>query len=135
MNRKPEIQIAKFADVSKNGDLKIHSGERPIDMKHSDGTAQELLLLWKFWADVIRFDAGKWVSNHTHPGDHILLTLKWEWFVEYDGVDHALKPWVAYMVPWSVDHAIKATSELILMSIANDHRPAWSEERLDVVEK
>jgi hypothetical protein len=135
MKNIPEIQIAKFADQWENGELIINSGERPIRMQHSDWTAQELLLLWEFGADVIRFEKGKGVWTHTHTGDHILLTLKWEWFVEYNWVDHALEPWVAYMVPGSVEHAIKATSELILMAIANNHRPAWSKERLDVVEK
>ncbi len=130
-----KIQIAEFAEMWENWELNITSGKRPIQMKHSDGTAQELLLLNKFWADLIRFDAGKGVWNHTHEGDHILLVLKGNWFVEYDWIDYELTPWIAYMVPGSVDHAIKATSELILIAIANDHRPADSEDRLDIVQK
>ncbi len=104
-------------------------------MAHSDGTARALLLYNKFGMDVIRFDAGKGVATHTHEWDHILLVLKGKGFVEYNGVDHDLHPGMAYMVPGSVPHAIKATSELVMLAIANDHRPAWSTERLDVVKK
>ncbi len=93
-------------------------------MANSDGTARALLLYKKFGLDVIRFGAGKGVATHTHEGDHILLVLKGEGFVEYNGVDHGLHPGMAYMVPGSVPHAIKATSELVMLAIANDHRPA-----------
>ena len=93
-------------------------------MASSDGTARALLLYKKFGLDIIRFGAGKGVSTHTHEGDHILLVLKGEGFVEYNGVDHNLQPGMAYMLPGSVPHAIKATSEIVMLAIANDHRPA-----------
>lgn len=93
-------------------------------MAHSDGTARALLLYKKFGMDVIRFDAGKGVATHTHEGDHILVVLKGDGFVEYNGVDHPLSAGTTYMVPGSVPHAIKATSELVMLAIANDHRPA-----------
>ena len=131
----PAIQIAEFAEVWENWELIVTSWMRETQMKHSDWTARALLLHKKFWADEIRFGAWEWVWTHTHEWDHILMVTKWTWFVEYDWVDYPLEPGSIYMVPWSVEHAIKATTELILIAIANDHRPAGSEERLDVVVK
>ena len=129
-----DLQTAEWADVEWES-LIPHAGELDIQMAHSEGTARPLLLYKKFWADLIRFDAWKGVDTHTHEWDHILVVLKWTGYVEYNWIDHDLKPGMAYMVPWSVPHAIKATSELVMMAIANDHRPAWSRERLDVVKK
>lgn len=129
------LQIWVWATTWNNWTLLPPTGELEIQMAHSDGTARALLLFKKFGLDIIRFDAGKGVATHTHEWDHILLVLKGEWFVEYNGIDHSLYPGMAYMVPGSVPHAIKATSELVMLAIANDHRPAWSTERLDVVQK
>lgn len=130
-----QLQRSTFADVNSDGELMPFKWEFGIQMMHSDWTAKPLLLLNNFWADLIRFAPGKGVGTHTHPWDHILLVMVWTGRVEYNWVDYELKPWVAYMVPGSVPHAIKAKDELVLMSIANEHRPAWSQERLDVVEK
>jgi mannose-6-phosphate isomerase-like protein (cupin superfamily) len=130
-----KLQTAHWATKNSDWNLVPPSGELETQMAHSDGTAKSLLVYKKFGMDIIRFDAEKWVATHTHIWDHILMVLKWEGFVEYDWIDYALEPGMSYMVPGSVPHAIKATSELVLIAIANDHRPAGSEERLDVVNK
>lgn len=124
------LQQAVWANIWVSGDIQPFSGEMDIQMMHSDGTARSLLLYKNFGADIIRFAPWKGVGTHTHEGDHILVVLVGNGWVEYNWIDYDLKPWIAYMVPWSVPHAIKANSELVLMAIANDHRPAGSEERL-----
>ena len=129
----PEIQISRWADMLDDETLSVPSGVRPIQMCSSDGTGSPLVKIDTFGADVIRFDAGKGVTNHTHEGAHILFVIKGRGFVEYDGVDHVLEPGVCYLVPSMVDHAIKATTELVLIAVGNDHRALDSEERLDLV--
>ena len=129
----PEIQISRWADLGNNGNLNVPTGPRPIQMCSSDGTGSPLVKIGTFGADVIRFDAGKGVTNHTHEGAHILFVIKGSGFVEYDGVDHALEPGVCYLVPSMVDHAIKATTELVLIAVGNDHRALDSEDRLELV--
>ncbi len=129
-----EFKQAKWADYTDN-QLRINKGVLPIQMKHSDGTGLPLVTYENFGADIVRFPAGKGVGTHTHIGAHILIVLNGEGFVEYEGVDHPLLPGIVYMIPGNIKHAIKATTELILIAVGNDHKPLESEERLQVVEK
>ncbi len=127
------IQIAKWANLEKNGLLSVESGVRPIQMKHSDGTGFPLLKDGAFGADIIRFEAGKGVANHTHMGAHILFVIKGTGFVDYEDVPQPLEPGLCYFVPSNVKHAIRATTELVLIAVGNDHQVLDSEKRLDVV--
>lgn len=129
------IQISRWAEVDINGNLSVPAGERPHKMHCSDGTGLPLLLHKKFGADVIRFGANEGVMNHTHEGDHILFVLKGTGFVEYNGVDHELEPGVCYMIPGYVDHAIKATTELVLIAVGNNHFPVDSTLRMTPLHK
>ena len=130
----PDIQIGHFAEHSTESGLVVQSGRRPIQMMNSDGTGTPLVCSGKFGADVIRFGPGEGVTNHTHVGEHILFVIKGTGFVEYEGVDYELKPGVCYLVASMADHAIKATEELVLIAVGNDHRPLGSYERMDLVE-
>lgn len=127
------IQIARWAGVGENGELLIPSGLRSIQMHSSDGSGDPLLKDGDFGADVIRFPAGKGVSNHTHVGAHILFVLSGKGYVEYNGEDNLLQPGVCYLVPSMVDHAIKAETELVLLVVGNDHRTLEDKARLDMV--
>jgi len=129
----PEIQISRWANIATDGTLDVPSGVRPIQMCSSDGTGAPLVKTGTFGADVIRFGPGKGVTNHTHEGAHILFVIKGSGFVEYEGVDHALEPGVCYLVPSMADHAIKATTELVLIAVGNDHRALDSQDRLELV--
>ena len=129
----PDIQVAEWADINEKGNIIVKSGVRPIQMCNSDGTGSSLLCYKNFGADVIRFDAGKGVKNHIHAGDHILFVIKGEGFVEYHGKDSPLYPGLCYLVPGNVDHAIKATTELILIAVGNNHRLLDSKERMELV--
>lgn len=132
---KDGLQIAKWADVLANGELSVKGGILPLQMCHSDGTGLPLLKDGNFGADIIRFAAGKGVMNHTHEGAHILIVIKGTGFVEYNSIDYDLEPGLCYLIPSNVDHAIKATTELMLIAVGNNHRPVDSTERLDVVQK
>lgn len=129
------LQIAKWADASADCNLMVKGGALPFQMHHSDGTGQPLLKDGKFGADIIRFAAGKGVMNHTHEGAHILIVIKGEGFVEYNGVDYDLEPGLCYLIPGNVDHAIKATTELMMIAVGNDHRPVDSSARLTIISK
>lgn len=121
-----DLQIARFD---------VPSGELPEQMAHSDGRGLRLLKLGPFGADLIRFAAGRGVREHTHPGDHILIVTGGTGWVDYDGVPYRLEPGVCYLVPGSVPHAIRAETELTLISVASDHRDVASEERLTIVQR
>ena len=102
----------------------------PISMKASDATAMALVKHGPFAADLIAFDPGGRVNTHTHPGAHILYVLDGEGTVEYADGDFPLEPGTIYLVPSNQPHAIQAKTRLRLLSIADDHKPADSTDRL-----
>jgi quercetin dioxygenase-like cupin family protein len=134
-----ELQQARWADFNEeNKTLASFDGKQPIQMSHSDGSALPLLvddsLPAKFGADVIRFEAGKGVGLHTHIGAHILLVTKGKGTLTYHTEKYPMFEGMIYLVPSNVPHAIDAEAELVLIAIGNDHQPADSESRLEVVQ-
>ena len=105
-------------------------GPLPVQMAKSDGRALALVKAGDFAADLIEFDAGRGVRDHVHAGNHILIVVSGLGWVDYDGEPHRLEPGVCYLVPGSTRHAIRADTHLRLLSIADDHRDAGSEDRL-----
>lgn len=101
-------------------------------MAHSDATGLPLLKSGPFGADLIRFPAGGKVDSHTHPGEHMLFVLGGEGRLVLGDAEVNLMPGICYHVPANISHAIFAATELTLISVANDHRPVESEERLSV---
>ncbi len=131
--KQEELQIARWAGVDNDGNIMVLGGAQAFQMQNSDGTGTPLVKLGEFGADVIRFEAGKGVQNHTHEGDHILIVIKGHGVVEYDGVEHGLESGVVYLIPGSVDHAIRAHTELLIIAVGNDHFPVDSVERMTPV--
>lgn len=109
-----------------------HQNDFPHAMHGSGGTGQPLVKLGTFAADLIRFQPGRSITEHTHPGDHVLICFGGTGTLVFDGERHPLKEGTIYMVPGSTPHAILTTEQdetLTLMSIANEHYDVDSEER------
>ncbi len=132
-----QFQQAKWAEIYKDQILSLE-GEQPIQMRHSDGTALPLVIDQstqnRFGADIVRFGAGKGVGLHTHIGAHILIVTKGNGTLVYEDDRYPMFPGMIYLVPSNVPHAIEAISELVLIAVGNDHRPADSYERLEIVQ-
>ncbi|MEI8103672.1 MAG: cupin domain-containing protein [Candidatus Moraniibacteriota bacterium] len=132
------LKQARWADFNETT-LHIASfeGQQPIQMKHSDGTALPLLVddskSNKFGADIIRFAPGKGVSLHKHIGAHILMVTKGTGTLVYGDERHPMFAGMIYLVPSNIPHAIEAITELVLVAIGNDHKPANSEDRLSLI--
>lgn len=126
----PKLQTALWAQQDDEGRLQITGQPRDIQMCNSDGTGNPLFAYKGFGADVIRFAAGKGVQNHTHDGDHILFVILGDGIVEYNGVENPLYPGLSYLIPGSVDHAIRAHTDLVLIAVGNQHQPLDSEARM-----
>jgi quercetin dioxygenase-like cupin family protein len=109
-----------------------------FQMVNSDATGHPLLKLGAFGADLIRFEPGKKVGPHTHPGSHILVCLCGRGLVWYNGEELELEPGVCYLIPEFAPHAVYAHPEsvesLVLMAIGNDHRIVDSKDRLDITD-
>lgn len=130
-----KIQTAKWAVYEGDERILVDDEERSIKMCNSDGTGEPLLALNGFGADIIRFAAGEGVMNHTHAGDHILFVIRGTGVVEYDGIEYELYPGLSYLVPGNVDHAIRATQNLVLIAVGNMHRSLDSNERMQPTHK
>ena len=130
------FRSAKWANYNPITDtLTSFSGKFPLSMANSDGTALPLVLNEnsKFGADLIRFAPNTGVGLHTHEGDHILIVTKGTGVVVYKDERHKLHPGMMYIIPGMVPHAIEAQSELVLIAIANNHRPADASSRLNLI--
>ena len=126
---------ATFATLDAGGRLAPSAGRvLPFEMHNSDGTGQPLVKHGKFGADLVRFKAGEGVGEHVHEGSHILFCLDGKGFVDYGPQPHRLSPGVCYLVPGLQPHAIRATTDLLLIAVGDDHRPVDSPERLDMVD-
>ena len=132
------LKFTKWANVDpENGLLISLEGQQPLQMHESDGTALSLVLddttAKKFGADVVRFAPGTGVRLHKHVGAHVLMVTKGTGILTYENEKYEMFPGMIYLVPSNVPHAISATTELVLVAVGNDHRPADSAERLDII--
>jgi quercetin dioxygenase-like cupin family protein len=127
-----KLQSARW-DVPANSNEPL-----PFQMVASDATGFPLVKLGAFGADLTRFAPGKQVGPHTHPGDHILICVRGDGVLWYDGEEHRIDPGFIYLVPGNVPHAVyarpDATEPLVLFAIGNDHQIVDSPARLEVVD-
>ena len=110
------------------------AGVLEIKMVDSDATAKPLLKHGCFGADIIRFPPNGKIADHIHPGSHMLFVLSGFGWVDYEGVPTRLKPGVCYLIPAGIRHGIRATTELTLLAVGDDHREAGAAERLTLCE-
>mgnify|MGYP003335621286 CR=1 FL=1 len=88
-----------------------------------------------FAADMLRFNADQKTSLHTHPGNHILFVVEGDGWLVFDDDRHDLTKGTCYFVPGSTPHQVIAGSNgMFLLSIADNHRPVDSPERLEILE-
>ena len=106
-------------------------------MHHSDGTARPLVIDSSqengFGADIIRFAAGEGVGLHKHLGAHILMVTRGRGTLTYNKEKYEMFEGMVYIIPSNVPHAIAAETEMVLVAVGNDHQPADSEARLEIV--
>lgn len=109
-------------------------GPFTIDMHQSDATATALLKRGDFGADIIHFEPGGCVEEHTHPGDHILFCIEGSGVVSFYGNRHVIKKGQCYLIPGEAPHAVYADADdsMTLLVVGNQHISADSPERLNM---
>ena len=133
------LSVAEFATVSPEGYLVPKRGPFPVQMAKSQGTALPLIEIKSgLGVDLIHFKAGEGVAMHVHPGAHILNVFSGEGELDYYDQTYPLRAGMVYRICSQEPHAVHAslTSDegMTIQVIGNDHRPADSSERLDLVE-
>lgn len=83
-------------------------------------------------ADLVHVKAGDQFPVHTHPGDHLLLSLAGRGTITVNDVTYVVEPGDIYMVDGLVPHAVGAhpDSEHILVAIGAPHKAVDSPERM-----
>ena len=137
-DKKPKLCCAEFAQVNDKGSLVPHQGPFAIQMAQSQGTANELLPIENgMGLDEIHFQAGEGVENHIHPGSHILIVISGHGELDYFDETIQLKAGMTYRIRSHEPHAVRAAPDsekgMALLVIGNDHRPAASADRLELL--
>jgi len=104
-----------------------------FNMVGSEALGTPLVKQTDFAADMLFFQANQSTCLHTHPGNHILYVVSGSGFLLFAEERHVLTQGDCYFVPGEVPHQVSASklSSMHLLSIADNHRPVWSEERLN----
>jgi quercetin dioxygenase-like cupin family protein len=77
-----------------------------------EGVGRELVPGVRMWPlfgegamlNLLEFDAGARVENHSHPHEQLGLMLEGELTLQIDGVEHRLRPGDAYHIPGGIEH-------------------------------
>ena len=126
----PQFQINRWAEESEQGKLHVEPGARPVQMAHSDATGLPLVKHNSFGADVIRFEPGKGIMEHTHMGDSIVFVISGSGYIKHEGTEHTLAPGLCCLIPSMNKHAIRATTELVIIVVGNNHQALDSKDVL-----
>lgn len=87
-----------------------------------------------FAADILHFQPNTQTILHTHPGNHILFVVDGSGWLFFDNAMHVLSVGDCYFVPGNIPHQVGTDNTILyLLSIADDHRPVDSPERLQEV--
>ena len=106
-----------------------------LPMHGSEAQGISLVKLKNFAADMLKFSPGNKTSLHTHPGNHILFVVEGSGSLLYNNEIYSLTKGICYLVPGAIVHQITAgKEELILMSIADDHKSVTSKDRVKIIQ-
>ena len=132
----PELVISTFGEPTNGAeqysDLKVAAGPFELSMISSDGTALPLISRQAsgMGADLLHFGKNGGVPMHSHPGDHLLIVIAGSGVLNFYDEEHQITTGKIYWIPGGAPHAIRASSHLTLISIANNHIAADRPERL-----
>ena len=114
--------------------LAVELAPRPVQMKHSTATGEDLVSNGLLGADIIRLGASEGFVPHTHAGDHLLIVLGGQGTIVYDGRIYPTSAGEIYMVEGGVPHAVGAVTDHVILAIGSPHRPVGSSDRMTPVD-
>jgi len=138
LNQDGTLKIQEWATddgvVNDTQTLSVSTLERPVRMKKSPATGEGLITNGKLGIDVIRLGEGDGFKPHTHPGDHLLISIAGKGTITYDGKIYPTRPGQVYMIEGEVPHAVGAITDHVILAIGSPHKLIDSNERMSVVE-
>ena len=86
--------------------------------------------------NLIEFEPGATVPLHSHPHEQLGLVLRGTQVLVVDGVEHALGPMEAYVLPGGIEHSAHcgpegATVLDVFRPVREEYRERWRETAAD----
>ena len=81
----------------------------------------------KAMINVVEFDAGATVPEHSHPHEQLGMVVQGELVLKIDGVPHRLRPGGAYQIPGGVPHS--AWTERVTCRVLDVFQPVREDYR------
>jgi quercetin dioxygenase-like cupin family protein len=104
------------------------------DLAHSNAHGDGLVSNGNLGVDLIRADAGEGFVPHTHPGDHILITVYGKGTITYDGHVYPTEPGQVYIIEGEVAHGVGARTDHGILAVGAPHAPVDSDSRMTPTE-
>lgn len=103
-------------------------------MHGSEAVGTPLVKKGDFAADMLCFSPNQQTSLHTHEGDHILFAVEGTGWIDCGQETQPIQKRTCYFIEGSQPHRVRAGNEgLHLLSVANNHKPVDSVDRLEVI--
>jgi len=131
------VEWAKNAGLTSKGDsqlLEVDLGERRVSVANSPATGEALVSNSSMGVDLIRLEAGKGFSPHTHPGDHLLIVVGGRGTITYNGNIYETHAGQVYLIEGEVPHAVGAITDHVILAVGSPHRMIDSDDRMNLVE-
>lgn len=114
--------------------LSVDLSERNTHLENSVAKGEALISNGKLGADIIRLKAGQRFLPHTHPGDHLILTIGGKGTVTYNGKIYQTDAGQIYLIEGKVPHAVGAITDHLILAIGSPHKPIDAYDRMTPVE-
>ncbi len=129
------IEWATTAGIEEGAQrLQISLSERLVAVENSSASGEALVSNGKLGADLIRLTAGEGFTTHTHPGDHLLITIGGEGTVTYGGKIYPTRAGQIYMIDGNTPHAVGAVTDHVILAVGCPHRAIDAADRMEITE-
>jgi quercetin dioxygenase-like cupin family protein len=108
--------------------------DTPIPMAATEAMAAALVTNGYLGVDLINVPDGGGFAPHTHPGDHLLIIIRGEGTITYEGRIYATRAGQVYLIEGAVPHAVGGLRDHAILAVGAPHRLPDSPERMALVE-
>lgn len=107
----------------------------PIPMEATQAMAAALVTNGYIGVDLINVPDGGGFAPHTHPGDHLLIIVRGEGTITYDGRIYGTRAGQVYLIEGAIPHAVGGVSGgHAILAVGAPHRLPDSPERMALTE-
>lgn len=107
----------------------------PVPVIDSDASGKPMLTNGHLGVDMLYLPPRYSFPLHTHPGDHLLLTVRGSGTATFGGVVYEVSPGDLYMIEGGVPHAVGSGAEgHWLLAIGAPHKSVDAPDRMTILD-